>query len=847
MKLLAVDSNSILNRAFYGVRPLTTKDGVYTHAVYGFINILLKILEEVKPDAVAFCFDVKRETFRNEFYADYKGTRKETPPELKSQFPLIKEFLSLYGYTVLEKEGYEADDIIGTLSKAAGKENSVVIATGDRDSLQLVSENVSVRLATTKMGHPESTLYTEKEIFEKYQTVPEGLIEIKALMGDSSDNIPGVQGIGEKGAIDLISRFGSIEHIYESLDNLDITERLKEKLRAGKEDAFLSKKLGTIFCDVPIDTDFSSYKKRPASPETAAFLQKLELFSIMKKLDLSASAVEKEEKAPSYSVVCGKEAEAVFLKADKIFCDLSLENDTPTLYFTEGTVVYRLDSKEIIDKLLPTKEIFCVSSKKIYKYLIKEGLKCPLVSFDLELAAYLVSANMSSYSAKNLCSAYSVSYPEFSDSDGSYLSGTAVLKPLYDILSKKLEEIGNNKLYKEIEIPLSRVLADMELLGVEVDAKGIEAFGEMLNRETAILTDKIYKQAGREFNINSPKQLGEILFGVLEIPGGKKTKSGYSTSADVLDYLKNDYPIVSDVLEYRKLTKLNSTYVSGLLKAVKEDGRIHTTFNQTETRTGRISSLEPNLQNIPVRSALGREMRKFFIAKKGYVLVDADYSQIELRVLCHMSGDEALKEAFLSGEDVHKKAAMSVFGLPIEMITDDLRRKAKAVNFGIVYGIGAFSLSGDIGVTVREAKDYIKNYLTVYHGVDAFMSDSVTFAKNNGYVTTLYSRRRYIPELSASNHNIVAFGERVAMNAPIQGTAADIIKIAMIRVYDRLKRENLDASLILQVHDELIIECKEENREKVELLLKEEMEKAADLIVPLTADVKSGNSWFETK
>lgn len=840
MKLLAVDSNSILNRAYYGVRPLTTKDGVYTHAVYGFINILLKILEDVKPDCVAFCFDVKRETFRNEIYKEYKGTRKATPPELRAQFPLIKEFIRLWGYEVLELEGYEADDIIGTLAASSG-ENEVVIATGDRDSLQLIKSNVSVRLASTKMGQPEAILYTEKEVFEKYKTTPKGLIEIKALMGDSSDNIPGVPGIGEKGAIDLIGKYGSIEYIYDNLDSLEITERLRGKLLSGKESAFISKRLGTIFCSVPIETDFSLYVKKETSDELPSFLKRLELFSTMKKLGITDS---KKEDAPiSYEVVSGEEALSALEKADKLYCDFKFEGETATLFFAKENKAYIVSDIGAIKKAFLEKEIFSVSSKKIYKFLSDEKLVC----FDLELAAYLLSANMASYSPQNLCSAYSLPYPKIEGEDSEYISGVLALKKLSSLLYEKLKETENLKLYKEIELPLARVLADMENRGVLVDKNGIASFGEMLSEKIAEKTEEIYKEAGKEFNINSPKQLGEVLFSDLSIPGGKKTKSGYSTNADVLESLKDSYKIVADVLEYRKLSKLNSTYVQGLLKTISEDGRIHTTFNQTETRTGRISSIEPNLQNIPVRSDLGKEMRKFFMAEDGKKLVDADYSQIELRVLAHISGDKALNEAFHSGEDVHKKAAMSVFGLPSEMITEELRRRAKAVNFGIVYGIGAFSLSGDIGVSVKEAREYIKNYLTVYSGVDSFMKNSVDFAKREGYVSTLFGRRRYIPELSASNRMIASFGERVAMNAPIQGTAADIIKIAMIKVFERLKKEKLDAALILQIHDELIIECKDSDTEIIEKLLKEEMENAVNLSVELIADVKSGRTWFDTK
>ena len=845
MKLLAVDSNSIMNRAFYGVRPLTTKDGVHTNAVYGFINILLKIIEDVQPDSVAFCFDVKRETFRNEKYSEYKAGRKPTPPELVSQFALIKEFIPLWGYKVVALEGYEADDLIGTLSKAAGENDTVVIASGDRDSLQLVSPNVSVRLASTKMGHPETVIYNERAVFEKYQTEPKGLIEIKALMGDSSDNIPGVAGIGEKGAIDLISRFGSIDYIYENIDNLDISEKLREKLNAGKDSAFLSKWLGTIHCSVPIETNFEFYKKQESAEELGAFLQKLELFSVIKKLGLTEAPKTEEVKKIDLDIcIDEEEALSVLRKTEKLFFDI---DENGNLSFYENNKIYNIKNKEEIISALLEKELYAVSSKKVYKFLLSEGKTPSLCRFDLELAAYLLSANGTNYSPENLSMVYGTPYTEIPEAfGGKEASGAAALVPLYEILSKQLEETENEKLYYETELPLSLCLAEMEYVGVAVDKKGIEDFGKMLEEKISQYVDRIYKEAGREFNINSPKQLGEVLFGELALPGGKKTKTGYSTNADVLESLKFAHPIVADILEYRKLSKLNSTYVSGLLKAEIE-GRIHTTFNQTETRTGRISSLEPNLQNIPVRTELGREMRRFFVASENRVLIDADYSQIELRVLAHIANDEALIQDFKNGEDIHKKAAMSVFGLSEDEVTEAYRRKAKAVNFGIVYGIGAYSLSQDIGSTVREASQYISSYLSVYRGVADFMRKTVMDGHQNGFVSTLFGRRRYIPELSASNKNIIAFGERVAMNAPIQGTAADIIKIAMIKVSERLKKEKINANLILQIHDELIIDCDKKEAEKAAKILKEEMENAVKLKVPLIADVNIGSSWFETK
>jgi DNA polymerase-1 len=847
MKLLAVDSNSIINRAYYGVRPLTTKDGVHTNAVYGFINILLKIIEDVHPQAIAFCFDVKRETFRNEIYAEYKAGRKPTPPELLSQFPLIKEFITLLGYKVVEKEGWEADDLIGTLSKSASENDTVVIATGDRDSLQLVSDRVSVRLASTKMGHPETVIYNTSTVYEKYLTTPKGLIEIKALMGDSSDNIPGVAGIGEKGAIDLISKYETIENIYENIETLPLSEKLKEKLINGKESAFLSKKLGTICCESPIERDFSFYKKEETSPELSDFLSRLELFSVLKKLDLKPTEKKSDAKTEELRFCTDEnETKETLSKIENLFFDI--DTDEEKLYFSENNTVYCLENEKDIIDTLSEKELFAVNSKKVYRYLLSKGTTPRLCRFDLELAGYLLSANAQGYSAENLSMTYGTPYNVVPDMfGGKTASSAASLKPLFEILDPLLEETGNQKLFKETELPLSLVLADMEHVGVKVDKEGIENFGKMLEERIEKFVTEIYTLAGREFNINSPKQLGEVLFSELEIPGGKKTKTGYSTSADVLENLKFSHPIIPLILEYRKLSKLNSTYVQGLLKAISSDGRIHSTFNQTETRTGRISSLEPNLQNIPVRTELGREMRRFFVAGENKSLIDADYSQIELRVLAHIAEDKALTEAFKNGEDVHTRAAMSVFGLKEDEVDADHRRRAKAVNFGIVYGIGAFSLSQDIGTSVREASEYIKNYLSVYSGVADFMKTSVENGKKNGFVSTLFGRRRYIPELSATNKNISAFGERIAMNAPIQGTAADIIKMAMVRVYNRLKEEKLDARLILQIHDELIIECSSSEAEKASAVLKEEMENAASLSVPLITDLNVGFSWYETK
>lgn len=865
MKLLAIDSNSILNRAFYGVHPLTNKEGQPTHAVYGFLTILLKMLQEVEPDFVAAAFDVSRKTFRNELFSDYKGTRKGMPDELRSQLPLVKEILADLGYKIVECEGFEADDILGTLAKAcADTQNQCVVATGDRDSLQLVDEYVTVRLASTKAGRPETVLYDTAAVLEKYGVTPPQLIDVKALMGDTSDNIPGVAGIGEKTALSLIAQYHTLDGVYENLKEENFTKSVYAKLSAGKDAAYLSRILSEIKRDIPISTELSSYSVGKADKGAAANLfARLELFSLLEKFGLEKSDINLAAEAPAgkgiESPSCqvevspsAGELEKCCTAGEKLV--LSFRGDRQhikamTIYCGEKLFYLKNEDggcESAIDGILKSeaqKEVY--DSKTLYRYGFERGFAVKNIVFDCSLAAYLLNPTASDYEPDRLFSEYGVS-PMKNCEEPDIQTGYE-LKALCRILNEKLVENELASLLNDIELPLSRVLASMEHIGFAVDKNGITEFGKQLDSDIVRIQGEIYSLCGYEFNLNSPKQLGEALFERLGLPTKKKTKTGYSTNAEVLESLKNEHPIIPLILEHRQLAKLKSTYVEGLLKEIASDGRIHTVFKQTETRTGRISSTEPNLQNIPVRTPLGSNLRRYFVAKEGCVLADADYSQIELRVLAHIAGDENMIRAFLTGEDIHTNTASQVFDMPKELMTPLMRSRAKAVNFGIVYGIGAFSLSQDIHVSVAEADRYIKGYLNTYKGVKRYMEDSITFGKEHGYVKTLWGRRRYLPELAASNKITRAFGERVAMNTPIQGTAADIIKIAMIRVYDRLQKESLKSRLVLQVHDELIIECVKEEAEQVMRLLKEEMENAVQLKAPLRADVHTGENWYTAK
>lgn len=841
MKLLAIDGNSIINRAFYGIKLLTAKDGTYTNAVYGFINILNRLTELEKPDGVAVAFDLKAPTFRHKKYAEYKAGRKGMPEELAQQMPIMKEWLTLAGYTCVECETYEADDILGTLAALCEKsENECVIATGDRDSLQLVSDTTRVLLAATKMGKPEIINYDKAALFERYGLTPHEMIELKSLMGDSSDNIPGVAGVGEKTATDLITRFHSIDNIYESLETLDIKESVRKKLEAGRESAYLSRELGTICREAPINTDISQYKIKPRNDaELARLMTRLEFFKLMEKMGLKPDN--------SGMQLCLDMSDK---KGFKFIENADIKNKAD-IYITDekiaavsGDTVTVISDGEL-EKLLKDGGI----KKRVhdFKNLSKKYSDIAGVRFDTMLAAYLCNPSASSYATDRIIAEYAPYEPEIEGETDEFIKNACLFSLACDTLENELEKTGQKRLFDEIELPLARVLGEMELCGFSADVNGLKALSSELDTRIKSLESEIYSLVGYEFNLNSPKQLGVALFEKLGLPAKKKTKSGYSTGAEVLEGLKNEHPAVSLLLNYRQLAKLKSTYADGLQDCIAEDGRIHSTFNQTEARTGRISSLEPNLQNIPVRTAEGRRLREYFNAPAGRVLCDADYSQIELRVLASMSGDANMINAFGSGTDIHTVTASQVFGLPQEMITPELRSRAKAVNFGIVYGIGAFSLSKDIGVTRAEADRYIKSYLAAYPDVAAYMEKAIDDAKKNGYVTTLYGRRRYIPELSNSNGNMRAFGERVARNAPIQGTAADIIKIAMIKVSRSLKDEFPTARLILQVHDELIVECDEKDAEDICMLLEREMENAADLAVRLTAEAHFGKTWLEAK
>ncbi|MBQ2614615.1 MAG: DNA polymerase I [Clostridia bacterium] len=872
-KLLIVDGNSILNRAYYGIRPLTAPDGTPTNAVYGFLNILFKYLEEEQPDYLCVAFDVKEKTFRHKMYDLYKAQRKPAPEDFLVQLPLIKEVLKSMNCACIEKPGYEADDLIGTVSRLCEEQGIACrILTGDKDDLQLASDKTVIKLVITRMGKTETTDYDHNAVVEKMGVTPQAFIDVKGLMGDSSDNIPGVKGIGEKTAFSLIQNYQSIEKIYENLDALEVTPSVKNKLAADKDSAFLSKTLATIDRNVPMELDLKSFLRKPYDTKAVGTLfTRLNFKSFLEKLEIP-----QEDRTTDMETIKStlKEVdEGAFFDAlpAEGQVDYLLENGD--LYATsDGSIVYCL--KEATDTALS--RFFgdkglskCgYDLKEDMLFLSRKGISMEGIGFDVMLAAYLVEPTQTSYDLETLCMTYlkqelaetaahieddgqiSMNFGMEESIDRQSLSDhLAAISMLKTYFKEKLEEDGQHQLYYEVELPLTQVLAEMELAGVYVDKEALRRFGDMLRERILSLQEEIYALSGEEFNINSPKQLGDILFGTLKLPGGKKNKNGYSTNADVLNKLLNAHPIVEKILSFRQLSKLQSTYVEGLLPMIDaKTGRIHSSFKQTVTATGRISSTEPNLQNIPVRTELGREIRKMFVApSEDTCLVDADYSQIELRVLAHISGDETMQNAFINQEDIHTRTASQVFGVPMEDVTSQMRSGAKAVNFGIVYGIGAFSLAQDLEISVKEADAYIKGYLMHYPKVEAYMKKTIEDAKEKGYVSTLLGRRRNMPELTASNHNTRAFGERVAMNAPIQGTAADIIKIAMVAVSKRLKEEHLKSRLILQVHDELIVEAYTHEVEQVKTVLREEMENACKLAVPLTVDMNVGKSWYDTK
>ena len=844
MKLLAIDGNSILNRAFYGIKLLSNKKGQFTNAIFGFMNIFLRNVDDVKPDAVAVAFDLRSPTFRHKAVATYKANRKGMPPELAEQLPRVKELLTLMGIKVVECEGFEADDVLGTLSKLCSDSgNECFVLTGDRDSLQLIDDKVTVILATNK----ENIYYTPQRFTEDYGFEPIKLIDLKALMGDSSDNISGVAGIGEKTASALIREYGSVENLYANYEDSTLTKGVKAKLAAGVEAAKESKWLATIVRNAPIDTDLDSYK--PTAPDNGAvgrMLSELEMFKLLDKLGINAaestnSAPEvKAEEAPVIDAkVSGLTADIIrdLSKCEYLFRDEKLS-------VRDGENVYTSEDEAVIKAFFASDcEKSTDDGKAHYRWAMAHGGELKNLKNDAAICGYLLNTSASDYAVDKLCAEYGVHFY----SENGDLAELLSLKGLVEKLRGEIESEGMTKLLETVEMPLTEVLASMEDAGILIDKKGVEDFGVSLTEMIEETQQMIYDEAGHEFNISSPKQLGTVLFEEMGLPAKKKTKSGYSTNAEVLEELRSYAPIVDNVLKYRQYTKLNSTYVVGLLDKIAPDGRIHTWFRQTETRTGRISSTEPNMQNIPVRTELGAQMRKFFTADEGKTLIDADYSQIELRVMAHLCGDENMTEAFTSGEDIHTSTAAQVFDMPLFMVTPEMRSAAKAVNFGIIYGIGAFSLAKDIGTSVAKAKKYIADYLAKYPKVNEFMETTVDNAIKEGYVTTMFGRKRRIPELSSSNKMLQAAGKRIAMNTPVQGTAADLIKIAMINVYNRLKAEKLNARLILQVHDELIIESDTECAEKCAELLKEEMQGVYDMRVPLAVDVHTGHSWYDAK
>jgi len=884
-KLMIIDGNSIINRTFYAIRPLTTKDGTPTNAIYGFLNILYKYLQEYAPQYICVAFDLPKPTFRHVKYEGYKAQRKKMPDELAAQMPILKEILTAMNISILEKEGFEADDIIGTVSvMCEERDMDCYIVTGDRDDLQLASKKVKVCLTTTSKGQTDMTVYNDDAVFEKYGVTPKDLIEVKALMGDSSDNIPGVPGIGEKGAIELIKSYHSIDEIYNNLEEKLLRPAMEKKLKEGKELAFLSRELGTIDVNVPMEFSIEDAKiKEENKDELLALYKRLEFRIFAKRLEDQNPSGQKNDSLSKKEPILLKNTlslKSLLEKvADKLYYKLFYRQDMPIamaiyldddVYYFGVTIEGETDFVDAVRPVMQNSAIAKISHeiKNDSIYFAKHGFSIANIAFDTKIGAYILEPSFSDYDIAHIVRDFldlsmesyddvlskgkkQLSLLEEEPSDEVFTYSEKVMRAIMKLVEYETETMkaqGQTDLYEKIELPLVSVLADMQSSGIKVDIEKLQEFSTMLDGKINELTDQIYRAAGHEFNINSSKQLGEILFDELNLPVIKKTKTGYSTNVDVLEKLLGQHEIIEYIMEYRQTTKLKSTYCDGLLAVIdKADGRIHSRFNQTVTVTGRISSTEPNMQNIPVRTVLGREMRKMFVAGEGKTLIDADYSQIELRVLAHVANDQTMIDGFSRHVDIHTLTASQVFDTELSAVTGDMRSAAKAVNFGIVYGIGEYSLSQDIHVSVKEAKRYIENYLNKYQGVKGYMETIKESAKKQGYVETLFGRRRYIPELSSNNFNLRAFGERVALNTPIQGTAADIIKIAMVRVEERLDRECPKAKLLLQVHDELIVEADDSDVELASKILKEEMEHAADLKVALLVDLKSGHSWFDTK
>ena len=854
MRLLVIDGNSIANRAFFGIKLLTTKDGRYTNAIFGFLNIMLSLLKESQPDEVAVAFDLNAPTFRHKMYEGYKATRHGMPDELAQQMPVLKEILTDLGYRIVTAEGWEADDILGTLAAAcAARQDDCFLATGDRDSLQLVSDTTTVLLATTALGRSKTVTMDVDAIREKYGIEPKQLIEVKSLMGDASDNIPGVRGIGEKTALSLVQNFGSLEGVYEHIDDKRIKPKQREHLLECRELAQLSHTLGTIRTDAPIDTAEGAYAIGEGNkPKAVRMLQELEIHSLIQRFGLGgivpANLEEETANLPEAEIAPLPLTPAGhYLVASRppVMGKQGVHNvvlQPESWYAVQGTTVYPLEDAELV-RLLddPDVTLDVFNSAPLYAKAMAAGGWGSSIVWDGKLAAYLLDASASKYQVGELVPSYKAA-AAFTCTD---YPDAGRLADLFAKMKAEITACGEDPLYNEIEFPLAQVLADMTRIGMLVDRDGIDQFGVKLRSELEQVLTRIHMETGSaSFNPNSTKQLGEMLFVTMGLPHGKKTQRGWSTDAETLEALR-DYPLVEDILQYRAYQKLNSTYVEGLLKVIGEDGRIHTTFNQTEARTGRLSSDNPNLQNIPIPTELGSQLRAYFIAKPGCVLVDADYSQIELRILAHVTGDEHMQQAFRSGQDIHRSTAARIYGIPQGEVTPRVRSGAKAINFGIMYGKGAYSLSKDIGVTVKEADAFLKNYLAAFPSVSSYMDKTIADARANGYVSTLFGRRRALPELNSNSHNIRASGERMARNTPIQGTAADVIKLAMVRVWKRLRDEKMESRLILTVHDELIVEAPEAEAEKAAQILREEMEGCVHYAVPLSTDVHTGKNWLE--
>lgn len=879
-KLLLIDGNSIINRAFYGImgsKMLMTEDGTYTNAVYGFLSILFKELDDIKPEYLVVAFDLKAPTHRHKMYDKYKANRHGMPEELAMQMPILKETLKAMNVCIIEKEGYEADDILGTLAKWGQKEElEVTVLTGDRDSFQLIDKNIKVRIPRTKMGKTETEDYTVEKIEEEYGLEPLDLIEVKGLMGDTSDNIPGVPGVGEKTALNLIKQYKSIDEVYNHID--EQKGKLKEKLSENKDLAYLSRTLGTIDINAPIEKDLGAFQVEEWNkPEVLEIFKKLKFNRFIDRF-----ALQENIGATSFSdSQINTEIEHEKIVGETKLAELKQEiqeNKAMYYYLTEEKFIiyssktnkcFSVENVQDFKDIFEDKNILKCSYKQKEEFIIlwNKGIEAKNLMFDIAIAGYILNSNINKYTIEYLANEYiNFDITEYLSNtektgaeqitlfdnaeepkeDKTYIYAYAIYK-LYNVLTQKMEEAGSIDLFNKIEMPLTEVLASMQYEGIYIDKQELLDFGKELQEKIDILTQEIYELTGEEFNINSTKQLGEILFEKLKLTVKKKTKTGYSTDVDVLEKIKYEHPVIEKILEYRQLQKLNSTYVEGLIPYIDETGRIHSKFHQTVTTTGRISSTDPNLQNIPTRMELGRKLRKVFKPEQGYIFVDADYSQIELRVLAHISEDKNMIEAFCNNEDIHAQAASKVFNIPLEEVTKEERTKAKAVNFGIVYGISEFGLGEQLGVSRKKAKEYIEQYLDKYSGIKEFMINIVEETKEKGYVETLYHRRRYVPELKSNNYMVRQFGGRVAMNTPIQGTAADIMKIAMINVYNKLKENNLKSKLIVQVHDEILVETLESEKEQVKQIVKEEMENVIKLKVPLLAEVEEGYNWYEAK